>query len=112
MVGRPGPRTWAHRRVQFQRAGSGSALRVAIINAETIRNPFSQDRQRLCSLIECHGSVEFLQDEFTDEVERTTSVEIALIYLEKIPGQYLDVDALMGNLKRGDTFCRTCSIHR
>ena len=75
---------------------------VAIINAETIRNPFSQDRQRLCSLIECHGSVEFLQDEFTDEVERTTSVEIALIYLEKIPGQYLDVDALMGNLKRGD----------
>ena len=24
---------------------------VAIINAETIRNPFSQDRQRLCSLI-------------------------------------------------------------
>lgn len=76
---------------------------VAIINAETIRNPFSQDRQRLCSLIECHGSVEFLQDEFTDEVERTTSVEIALIYLEKIPGQYLDVDALMGNLKRGSS---------
>lgn len=75
---------------------------VAIINAETIRNPFSQDRQRLCSLIESHGSVEFLQDEFTDEVERMTSVEIALIYLEKIPGQYLDVDALMGNLKRGD----------
>lgn len=31
------------------------------------------------------------------------SAEIALIYLEKIPGQYLDVDALMGNLKRGSS---------
>ena len=87
---------------------------VAIINAETIRNPFSQDRQRLVSLIERHGSVEFLQDEFTDDVERKTTVEIALIHLEKVPGQYLDVNDLMGNLKRGDSLYReidaeTCS---
>lgn len=76
---------------------------VAIINAETIRNPFSQERQRLVALIEKHGSVEFMQDEFTDGVERTTKVEIAMIHLEKIPGQYLNVDALLGNLQRGDT---------
>lgn len=75
---------------------------VAIINAESIRNPFSQERQRLVKLIEQHGSVEFLQDQFVDEVERKTDVEVALIHLEKTPGKYLDIDALMGNLKRGD----------
>lgn len=79
---------------------------VAIINAESVRNPFSHTRQRLVSLIEHHGSVEFFQDEFIDGVERTTPVEIALIHLEKIPGQYLDVDGLIGHLKRGDRqFC-------
>ncbi len=75
---------------------------VAIINAESIRNPFSQERQRLVKLIEQHGSVEFLQDQFVNEVERKTDVEVALIHLEKTPGKYLDIDALMCNLKRGD----------
>lgn len=72
---------------------------VAIINADSIRNPFSQDRRRLCALIEEHGSVEFFQDEFADDVERRTKVEIALIYLEKVPSQYLDMDSLLGKMK-------------
>ena len=76
---------------------------VAIINAETIRNPFSQDRQKLVSLIEKFGSVEFLQDEFTDDVERTTKVEVALVYLEKVPRQYVDIDHLTKGLQRGDS---------
>lgn len=75
---------------------------VAIINAETIRNPFSKERQRLVKLIEDCGTVEFLQDQFVDEVERKTDVEVALIYLEKTPTKYLDVKELMGNLKHGD----------
>lgn len=57
---------------------------VAIINAETIRNPFSAERRLLVSLIEQHGSVEFLQDEFmSSEAERKADVEIALVYLRK-----------------------------
>ncbi|CAN7631678.1 DUF4942 domain-containing protein [Acidovorax delafieldii] len=75
---------------------------VAIINAESIRNPYSQERQRLVRLIEQHGTVEFLKDQFVDDVERKTDVEVALIYLEKVPGQYIDVNALMGDLRRGD----------
>lgn len=75
---------------------------VAIINAESIRNPFSAERQRLVHLIERHGSVEFLQDQFVDEVERETDVEVALIYLEKVPAHYLDVDSMLSGLKRGD----------
>jgi hypothetical protein len=75
---------------------------VAIINAESIRNPFSRDRMRLVELIEKFGSVEFLQDQFVDDVERSTSVEVALIYLDKVPPKYLDVDALLGGLRKGD----------
>ena len=74
---------------------------VAIINAETIKNPFSEERKRLVRLIEAHGTVEFLKDQFTDDVERTTQVEIALIYLEKVPGKYLDMESLLGGLTRG-----------
>lgn len=57
---------------------------VAIINAETIRNPFSQERKRLVRLIEQYGSVSFHEDAFiTDETQRKTPVEVALIHLEK-----------------------------
>lgn len=57
---------------------------VAIINAESIKNPFSAERKMLISLIEQFGSVEFLEDEFmSPEADRKTSVEIALIHLEK-----------------------------
>lgn len=57
---------------------------VAIINAETLRNPYSQERQHLVRLVEAHGSVEFIESAFLgDEVERETSVEVALVYLKK-----------------------------
>lgn len=76
---------------------------VAIINAESIRNPRTQERCRLVELIEQHGTVEFLRDQFVDDVERKTEVEVALIYLEKTPARYMDVDALLGGLTKGDS---------
>lgn len=72
---------------------------VANVNANTIRNPYTQQRQRLVRLIEDHGTVEFLQDQFTDEVERTTNVEIALIYLEKVPARSLDMSQILHGLR-------------
>lgn len=57
---------------------------VAILNAESIKNPFSKERQLVVSLIEKHGSVEFVEQAFTTEdTLRRTEVEIALIYLRK-----------------------------
>lgn len=57
---------------------------VAIINAETIRNPFSKERQRLVGLIQNFGSVEFIEGAFmVEEAERKTSVDVALIWLRK-----------------------------
>lgn len=57
---------------------------VAIINAETIRNPCSVERQMLVDLISAHGEVEFMVDQFnTGDAEVKTDVEIALVYLRK-----------------------------
>lgn len=68
---------------------------VAIVNAETVRNPCSKERQMLLKIIEQHGSVEFLQEEFlSDDAERKTAVEIALIHLEK----KMDISDVVGDL--------------
>lgn len=57
---------------------------VVILNAESIKNPYSKERQLLVSYIERYGSVEFLESEFdTDETQRKTKVEVALVYLKK-----------------------------
>lgn len=57
---------------------------VAILNAETVRNPFSRDRQRLADLIERFGEVEFVEGAFADaQAQRKTDVEVALVYLRK-----------------------------
>ncbi|PPD37101.1 MAG: hypothetical protein CTY18_01975 [Methylomonas sp.] len=57
---------------------------VAILNAETLKNPFSKERQFLVSLIEQHGEVEFLSEMFTaEDAERKTPVEVALVWLQK-----------------------------
>lgn len=55
---------------------------VAIINAETVRNPHSKERQMLCRLIEEHGDVEYVEHAFVD-AERPTGVEIAILHLVK-----------------------------
>ena len=73
---------------------------VAIINAESLRNPYSADRKHLAELINKYGSVEFLQDEFITDVERSTTVEIALLYLAKVPPRYLDMDSLFSGLHK------------
>lgn len=57
---------------------------VCIINAETLKNPFSNDRKFLIRrLKELNAQIEFIQDAFnTKETERKTNVEIALIYIK------------------------------
>ena len=74
---------------------------VAILNAESLRNPFSQERQLLLNLIEQHGDVEFIPDAFQGEdVVRKADVEIALVYLRKQANIEEDIFAdLLTNLK-------------
>jgi hypothetical protein len=57
---------------------------VCILNAETIKNPHTSKRKLLVDLIKQHGSVEFIDQAFTDpDTLRKTNVEIALIHMEK-----------------------------
>ncbi|CAL2094887.1 DUF4942 domain-containing protein [Tenacibaculum sp. 190524A02b] len=54
---------------------------ACILNAETIKNPYSQKRKKLLSLIEKYGSYELIENGFK-EAERKTNVEVAIIWLE------------------------------
>lgn len=55
---------------------------ACILNAETIRNPYSTDRQRLLNIIEQNGSFEYHSNLFSDS-ERVTDVECAIVHLKK-----------------------------
>lgn len=60
---------------------SGGKLRC-LINAETIKNPYSNLRKEIVNILNYHNAeIEYLQDEFID-AERTTSVEVALIRVD------------------------------
>lgn len=75
---------------------------VAILNAETIRNPYTKEREMLARLISEHGSVEFLQEEFlSPDTERKTDVEVALVWLRKESGfNQKIVDDILRGLKQ------------
>lgn len=66
---------------------------VCILNAETLRNAFSKERQHLLRLIQEHGRVEFVGAAFSD-AERQTDVEVALVHLQK----RANTNDLVGNL--------------
>lgn len=57
---------------------------VCLLNAETIRNPYSKSRQLVAKIIEDNNwTVEYYQNAFVS-AERSTSVEVALITVKKI----------------------------
>ena len=60
---------------------------VCLLNAETLRNPYSNTRKLLIrKLSEWEAAVEYLTGEFaTSETERKTDVEIALVYINVTP---------------------------
>jgi len=57
---------------------------VCLLNAETIKNPYSNSRKDLVSkLNKLDAKIEYIQNAFSD-ADRKTNVETALIYIEKI----------------------------
>lgn len=56
---------------------------VAIINAETIKNPYTNLRKELVSLLKkLNADITFLKEEFKN-ADRKTNVEVALVYINK-----------------------------
>jgi len=76
---------------------------VAIINAECIKNPNDKQKRRLVKLLEQEGNeVEFIESAFMHEdVERKTTVEVALISLTKTRNVALDY-SFLDDLTAGD----------
>lgn len=54
---------------------------ACILNAQTIKNPHTEKRKKLLSIIEEFGSYEFVENAFSN-AERKTDVEVALIWLD------------------------------
>nr|DAH15327.1 MAG TPA: Type I restriction enzyme Methylase [Caudoviricetes sp.] len=78
---------------------------VCLLNAETIKNPFSNERIALKNKLEEYdASIDFLEDEFID-AERKTGVEIALVYVN-IPNKIRD-SFIIDELKRGEKYAET-----
>ena len=76
---------------------------VALLNAATLQNPFSKERQRLVSLIENHGDVEYVSDAFKgDGVERESNVEVAIVHLTKKADLQRDVIGDVLDTLQGD----------
>ena len=73
---------------------------VALLNAETLRNAFSAERQLLARIIEQHGEVEFVEGAFTSpETMRKTEVECAIVYLKKTADRHELLIGLLDGLK-------------
>lgn len=65
--------------IRLQRGGGQV---VCLLNAETIKNPYTNTRKELVAWIEMHGAtVEYIADAFTSGA-RTTGVETALVYCD------------------------------
>lgn len=55
---------------------------VCLLNAETLRNPYTAERKRLAALLEQYGAeIEYIEDAFTD-AERRAVVDTALISIQ------------------------------
>lgn len=72
---------------------------VCILNAETLLNPFSKERQLLLRIIQEHGRTEFVGSAFSD-AERETDVEVVLIHLVKHAETHDLVGDLIGDLSK------------
>ncbi len=77
---------------------------VALINAETLKNPYSKERQFLAKLIDLHGSVEYVDGAFTtDETQRKTTVECVIIYLrKKACSTDFKLDEILDSMKKAE----------
>ena len=81
---------------------SGGGQLVALVNAETLRNPYTRDRQWLCTVLESiEAEITYLAGEFA-HAERPTDVEVALV-VAQIPRQAAnDSELILTSLEDAD----------
>lgn len=76
---------------------------VCLLNAETLRNPYTAERQRLIGLLDrFNADVEYISEAFTS-AERKTGVETALVYLN-IPYRNDDERSIFEKIARSKQY--------
>ncbi len=74
---------------------------VCLLNAETIRNPYSNTRKELAKQLErFEAEIEYVEDAFKN-AERKTDVEVAIVYIN-IPPQFETKSVLLDELKKAE----------
>lgn len=85
--------------IRLQEHGGGI---VCLLNAETIRNPYTNTRKELKTLLDKYeASIEFIENAFVNS-ERSTAVEVALIKIN-IPKEEKE-SFIFDNLKKAKTY--------
>ena len=85
--------------IEMQQSGGKIAC---ILNAETIRNPFSHARQRLAKELSAHGATITYKEGAFSGAERSTDVDIAIVKLD-IPHAKRD-SAIMEEMRKAPTY--------
>ncbi len=71
------------RAIEMQK--DGGAI-VCLLNAETIRNPYTAERMMLADLLKKYGAeIQYVEDAFSGDAERKASVDVAIVRLHFIP---------------------------
>lgn len=79
---------------------TGSKI-ICLLNAETIKNPYSNKRKLLVNTLEKHNAeIEYVQDAFKN-AERKTGVEVAIIRVE-IPAPFKGKSRIWEELEQND----------
>lgn len=80
------------RAIEMQQRQGGSI--ICLLNAETIRNPYTALRVQLAEkLKEVNADIQFIDDAFSDDAERTADVDVAVvrIHIEPPPPDESDI---------------------
>ncbi len=79
---------------------TGSKI-ICLLNAETIKNPYSNKRKLLTNTLEKYNAeIEFVQDAFKN-AERKTGVEVAIIHVE-IPAPFKEKSQIWEELEKSN----------
>lgn len=92
--------------IELGESNNGTKIRC-LCNAETLKNPYSNNRKLLLEKIEKYnGSVEYIENAFVD-AERKTGVEVALIRLDI--SKQLGNSVILENLKKAEIYQEECT---
>lgn len=71
------------RAIEMQKGGGAI---VCLLNAETIRNPYTAERKLLVDLLNKYeADIQYIEDAFSDDAERKADVDVAIVRLHFIP---------------------------